>query len=170
MLASLKRQLAQIKVRVWRSSDNHHVDRGILDHLIRRPEGLDTGVILLRVIIRLGCTLHHGVELQLGDLLDERDVEDLCAEAIADNADVVCFGGHCDSLMGWEIENSRTGDHCLLIAVMADAGEGPGDGNIWLRRGSSNCRSFGLPIGQVDIRLAMDILPEMLDNHVAFSY
>lgn len=96
VLASLKCQLAQVKVRVRRGGDDHHVNRGVLDHLISSPEGLDTRVILLRVVIGLGTTLDDSVELQLGNLLDEGDVEDLRAEAVADNTDIVGFRGHGD--------------------------------------------------------------------------
>lgn len=141
VLASLQSQLAQVKVRVWRGSDNHHVDRGVLDHLIGRPEGLEAGVILLRIVIRLGGTLHDRIELQLWDLLHERNVEDLCAKAVADNADVVDFGDHCDC-QAMESEGMQRNEDWEAVAFllssrvsMADAGEGPGDGNVWLRRG-----------------------------------
>jgi hypothetical protein len=34
------------------------------------------------------------MKLELGNLRDEGNVEDLGAEAVADNTDVVSFGGH----------------------------------------------------------------------------
>lgn len=99
MLASLECQFAQIKVRVWRGGHNHNIDRSIFHHLIRSSERLDARMILLRIVIRFRSALDYSVELQFWDLLDEGNMEDLGAEAVANDADVINFRGHGNSQM-----------------------------------------------------------------------
>lgn len=94
MLACLQGQLGEGEVGVWGGGDDDDVNRGVLDHLLCGAEGLHAGVILLGVIVGLGGTLNDRVELELGDLVHEGNVEDLGAEAVANNTDVVCLGGH----------------------------------------------------------------------------
>lgn len=94
MLASLQRQLGQRKVRIGGSGDDHYVDCGVLDHLLRGTERLNTGMILLSIIILLRGALDNCVELEFWDLLHEGNVEDLCAEAVAHNADIISLASH----------------------------------------------------------------------------
>ena len=99
VLAGLKCQLGEGEVGIWGSGDDHDINCGVLDHLFGGAEGLHARVVLLGIIVCLGGALDNGVELELGDLVHEGNVEDLCAEAVADNADVVGFGSHyeCES-------------------------------------------------------------------------
>lgn len=94
MLASLQGQLGEGEVGIRGSGDDHDVNGGILDHLLCGAEGLHAGVILLSVIVGLGSALDDGVELELGDFLHEGNMEDLSAEAVANNTDVVSSRSH----------------------------------------------------------------------------
>lgn len=108
MLSRLQSLLDQGEVGIRGGGHNHHVDRGVVDQLVGGPVGLDTGVVLLSIVAGLGATLNNRVELQLGNLLHEGDVENLGAEAVADHADVVGLGGHdvtgWGDCRGWEME------------------------------------------------------------------
>lgn len=101
MLPTLQRQLDQLKMRIRRRRNNHHTNPRILHHLLGRPVGLDTRVVLFSIVVGLGGTLDDGVELELGDFADEGDVEGFGAEAVAYDADVEGFGGHVRLVRGW---------------------------------------------------------------------
>lgn len=96
MLPSLESQLGQLIVRVRRRRDHNNIDALILDHVLGAAVGLDARVVLFGIILGLGVTLDNGVQLELGNGLDEGDLEDLGAEAVAYDADVPRLGGHCD--------------------------------------------------------------------------
>lgn len=81
-------------MRVGGGGNDHNVNRRVLDHLLRGAEGLHTGVVLLGIIVRLRGALDDGIELQLRDLGNEGNVEDLCTEAVANNANVISLASH----------------------------------------------------------------------------
>lgn len=94
VFAGLQRELGESEMRIGGSGDDDHVDRGVLDHLLGGAERFYAGVIDLDIIILLRCALDNCVKVELGDFLHEGNVKDLCAEAVADNADIVNLAGH----------------------------------------------------------------------------
>ena len=108
MLSSLQCQFAQVKVRVWGGGDDDDIDRGVLQQVFGRAIGLDSGVIFLGIVVGFGSALHDSIQLEFRNLRDEGDVKDLCAEAVADNADVPYLGGHAGGQWGGlEVERCR---------------------------------------------------------------
>jgi hypothetical protein len=96
VLAGLQCQLGEGEVGIRGGGDDHYINCRVLYHLLGGAEGLHARVVLLSIIVGLGSALDNGVELELGDLFHEGNVEDLCAEAVANNTDVVRFGRHCE--------------------------------------------------------------------------
>jgi len=131
MLPSLQSQPGQLVVRVGRGRDHDDIDARILDHLLGAAVGPDAREVHCGVVARLGVALHDGVQPELGDIVDEGDLEDLGAEAVAYDADVPRLGGHGDGARGffgvtfcdWE-------DYALVfflsVALLLSAREGRG--------------------------------------------
>ena len=94
MLARVEGQLGQGDMRVRSRGDDYHIDGGILHQVLGGAVGLDAWVVLLGIVIGLGGALDNGVKVEVRNLGDEGDVEDLGAEAVADDANVVGLGGH----------------------------------------------------------------------------
>ncbi len=89
MFAILQCYLGQFKMGLRCRCYNHNIHRGILDHLLCRPEALDARVVFLGVIPGFGVPLDNSIELEFGDDCYQRDVEDFGRHAVADDRGVV---------------------------------------------------------------------------------
>lgn len=59
MLARLQSQLRQGIVRIRSRGDHNHINVDVLDHIFRTPVSLNTRMILLRIVVGLGRSLHN---------------------------------------------------------------------------------------------------------------
>lgn len=73
---------------------DHNIHLVILHQVFGGPVALDARVVLLGIILRLGMSLYHSMELEIWNDLDEWNVEDFGGHAITDDAHVVGFGCH----------------------------------------------------------------------------
>lgn len=50
------------------------------------------------IVIGLRTPLNNRIQIEVGDSLDERNMEGLRAQSVADYADVVFTAGHCEDI------------------------------------------------------------------------
>lgn len=113
MFALLQCQFAQFEMTSWDRGDDYHVDGWILDHFFAGVVGFDCRVVLLGVIVGGGVPLDYRVEGEGWDGCDQwylvvissindhilgclgvAYMKDFGGHAIADDGDVVGFGGY----------------------------------------------------------------------------
>ena len=119
MFPGMEGCLCQLKVAVRGCGNDYHVNHRILQHVFHTPICLDPREIFFGVIFRLGAPLHHRIELEIGNGLDERNMKGFGAESVPNDANIVLLRAHIlISLL------SELWDLTLLCTVLRPLGGG----------------------------------------------
>lgn len=92
---------------IWGCGHNHNINHFVLAQIIHRWIDLYAGMVFSSIVFGLEAPLHDSMEIQLGHMCDEGDVEDLGTEAITNDPDIELSCRHCYKWVGIEVLSIR---------------------------------------------------------------